>query len=155
MKKAFLLSLALLMGLTLVACGKKDENQNEIIDQFEEEKENKDEEDSYLNFNLESTDDKTVLTYTDTVKVVYYHDNEKILDMEEYIDCGSKEAAEILLNTYKMTASQETGIDSVDMKGQYIIINFNEEGYEATTLEELKDLEEQYSKLQDLYNQVK
>ena len=70
MKKAFLLSLALLMGLTLVACGKKDENQNEIIDQFEEEKENEGEEDSYLNFNLESTDDKTVLTYTDTVQLI-------------------------------------------------------------------------------------
>ena len=152
MKKAFLLSLALLMGLSLVACGTT-KGQDEIIESFENEnKDEKDNDEVKLTFNLESSDDKTVITYTDKIKVVYYHDDEKVTDMEYYMDCGSVEQAQDIYNAYRIAKTYDLEeVDSFEVKGQYIIINYNENGYEAHTLEELKELEESYKQLQELY----
>ena len=165
MKKFLAFLLAVVMMLSLVACGapKEDDTQNadepqqeETVPQDSEDTTPQqdtepvaDPEDDYT-FDVKE-DDHTVVITTDSIIMVFNHDGTNITGYTGYVDCGS--AADAKARVAEVKAAGETyfdeeGIKSITAKGKYAVIEYTEKAFAVTTYEELHDLVEMYKQVQ-------
>lgn len=164
MKKFLALLLAVMMVLSLVACGAskddgtqdaEDQQQEDTIPQNEEKNDAEDtqpaadSEDDYT-FDVKE-DDHTVVITTDSIIMVFNHDGENVTGYTGYVDCGS--AADAKARVAEVKAAGETyfdeeGIKSVTAKGKYAVVEYTEKAFEVTTYEELHNLAEMYKQFQ-------
>lgn len=164
MKKFLALLLAVMMVLSLVACGAQkdedaqdaeDQQQEEVIPQDEEKNDAEDtepvtdDEDDYV-FDIKE-DDHTVVITTDDVIMVFTHDGENVTGYTGYVDCGSAANAKTRVAEVKAageTYFDEEGIKSVTAKGKYAVVEYTEKAFEVTTYEELHNLAEMLKQVQ-------
>lgn len=163
MKKFLALLLAVMMVLSLVACGApkedeqdaEDQQQEDVIHQDEEKNDAEDTEpvadgeDDYV-FDIKE-DDHTVVITTDDVIMVFTHDGENVTGYTGYVDCGSAANAKTRVAEVKAageTYFDEEGIKSVTAKGKYAVVEYTEKAFEVTTYEELHNLAEMLKQVQ-------
>lgn len=166
MKKFLALLLAVMMVLSLVACGTPKEDTQTAEDRQQEETATQntedttsqqqedtepaaDSEDDYT-FDIKE-DDHTVVITTDSVIMVFTHDGTNITGYTGYVDCGS--AADAKERVAQVKAAGETyfdteGIKSITAKGKYAVIEYTEKAFAVTTYEELHELTEMYKQVQ-------
>lgn len=165
MKKFLAFLLALVMVLSLVACGASKEDTQDAEDQQQEETTTQDaadttpqqqdtepaaDSDDDYTFDIKE-DDHTVVITTDSVIMVFTHDGTNITGYTGYVDCGS--AADAKERVAQVKAAGETyfndeGIKSVTAKGKYAVIEYTEKAFAVTTYEELHELTEMYKQVQ-------
>ncbi len=166
MKKFLAFLLALVMMLSLVACGGQKEDTQDAEDQQQEETTTQDSEDTMpqqqedtepateseddYTFDVKE-DDHTVVITTDSIIMVFNHDGENVTGYTGYVDCGS--AADAKARVAEVKAAGETyfedeGIKSVTAKGKYAVVEYTEKAFAVTTYEELHNLVEMYKQVQ-------
>ena len=167
MKKFLAFLLALVMMLSLVACGApKEEDAQDAEEQQQEETVPQDTEDTApqqqedtepaadseddYTFDIKE-DNHTVVITTDSIIMVFAHDGENITGYTGYVDCGS--AADAKARVAELKAAGETyfdeeGIKSVTAKGKYAVVEYAEKAFAVTTYEELHNLVEMYKQYQ-------
>lgn len=159
MKKIVLSVLVILTCLSLVACGTQQEVkpvetpvssvtgqetsapdviatiENNVEEEPTETNGDATEAIDYDNIDLYSDDTKMVFTVSDTVSGVYYHDGEKITGYEVYAKYDTPALAEAAKLTYD---DSDENIESMTVKGNYLVVKYKESEYENQSLEELK-----------------
>lgn len=167
MKKFLALILALVMMLSLVACGAAKEDAGAANDEPQQEEtaaqDNEDTmpqqqegtepatdgEDDYT-FDVKE-DDHTVVITTDSIIMVFTHDGEKVTGYTGYVDCGSAADAKARVAQLKDagdTFYDQEGIKSVTAKGKYAVVEYTEKAFAVTTYEDLHNLVEMYKQTQ-------
>lgn len=168
MKKFLAFLLALVMMLSLVACGAPKEEDAQNTDepqqeetvlpdndedtapqQQEDTEPSADSEDDYT-FDVKE-DDHTVVITTDSIIMVFTHDGKNVTGYTGYVDCGSAADAKARVAEVKAAGEayfDQEGIKSVTAKGKYAVIEYTEKAFAATTYEELHNLVEMYKQVQ-------
>ena len=158
MKKFLAMLLALVMVLSLAACGNKtdavdDRNDTPaVVDNDNSSKEQQDNEDKD---DIEDKDDADSEDNVDidvnvkdngnkiewqigNITYIYTHDGEKVTGYEARMDMGDVDSAKAVIAAYKLNAEEDDTIDDISRDGQYIVIKYNESGFEYTSYEDLK-----------------
>lgn len=92
------------------------------------------------NFEIKEEDGKVIIKLGEITTQVYYHDGEKVTDYEVYLEWKSHKEAEEMLGYYETLAEEDETIDSIKVMGQYLVYNYNEEGFGGIeTYEDLVD----------------
>ena len=163
MKKFLAILLALVMVLSLVACGDKkddvdDNNDTPIVDDVDdsskEQQDNEDKDDEDIDDidgvkdveDIDSDDvdvnvkesGKKVEWQIGNVTYIYTHDGEKVTGYEVRMDMGDTDTAKTVITAYKLNADEDDTIDDVSRDGQFIVVKYNEKGFEYTSYEDLK-----------------
>lgn len=163
MKKFLALLLALVMVLSLVACGApknddtqdaEDQQQEDTIPQDGEKNDAEDtepaadSEDDYT-FDIKEDDHTVVITIANTIQV-YTHDGANVTGYTTYVDAGDAETAKAVAKSIDLNDSyySNMGIKSVTAKGTYVVQEYDAEGFPCTTYEDLHYLAEQYKQIQ-------
>ena len=167
MKKFLALILALLMVLSLAACGASKEDTQDAESSQQEESSSQTAAGSSSEQTQEDPDpvaedngaddyqfdvkedDHTVVISTDSVIMVFTHDGENVTGYTGYVDCGSAAAAKAKVDEVNNAAAfkEEEGIKSVTAKGKYAVIEYTQEAFAVTTYEELHELAELYGQV--------
>lgn len=149
MKKFLAILLALVMVLSLVACGDKkddvdDNNDTPIVDDVDdsskEQQDNEDKDDADfddVDVNVKDSG-KKVEWQIGNITYIYTHDGQKVTGYEARVDMGDVDSAKAVITAYKLNAEEDDTIDDVSRDGQYIVIKYNEKGFEYTSYEDLK-----------------
>lgn len=165
MKKFLAFLLALVMVLSLAACGASKEDAQDAEDQQQEETTTQDTEavtpqqqdtepatdsDDDYTFDVQE-DDHTVVVTTDSVIMVFTHDGTNITGYTGYVDCGNAADAKARVAQVKAAGEayfNDEGIKSITAKGKYAVIEYTEKAFAVTTYEELHSLVEMYKQVQ-------
>lgn len=103
-------------------------------------------------YEIKEEEGKVIINLDDTTTQVYYHDGEKVIDFESYKLYKNHKEAEEMYDTLKAygTAFEDETLDSLEVKGKYLVYNYNEKGFNGiTTYEELKNYAQKYNVLLD------
>ena len=153
MKKLLIVLLALIMVISLAACGENDndtqEGENATSEQGDSVPDNKENSDDDYTFDIKEDDHTVVITIANTIQV-YTHDGVNVTGYTTYADCGDAETAKTVASSINLNDSYYAGmgIKSVQAKGKYVVQEYTEEGFPCTTYEELHSLAEQYKQIQ-------
>lgn len=153
MKKFFAIMLALIMVISLVACGGKHNDTPDGGNTTPEQKNpgsntEGNSNDNYQ-FDIKEDDHTVVITIANTIQV-YTHDGVNVTGYTTYVDSGDAETAKAVANSINLNDSYyaNMGIKSVKAKGKYVVQEYGAEGFPCKTYEELHSLAEQYKQIQ-------
>ena len=145
MKKFLIVLLALMLTLSLMACGKesKDAQQGDSGLNAEESS------DDNYQFDIKEDDHTVVITIGNTFQV-YTHDGVNVTGYATYADCGDVETAKAVAGAINPNDAYYAGmgLKSVTTKGSYVVQEYREEGFPCKTYEELHELAEQFKLIQ-------
>ena len=155
MKKFLLLALSIFICICLVGCGSKKE---EILDNSKMDS-NSEEQKTVLNetsknndtydkeaektkevvqdMELYSDDTKYVFKTDENTTGIFYHNGDKITGYEVRVDCKTQEVAELTKEEY-LAESEDEDIKSINVEGNYLIVEYGPEEYKDLTLDAIK-----------------
>ena len=149
-KKVFAGILICFMMFAITGCGKEEGFNPENI--FNNDTENSDNDnessDGEADIKLYSDDTKLVFNFSGVYQIVYYYSGDKITGLEYYYNYGDSATAKYAVSAIKANYTNENNIKSVEQKGKYIIVKFEEGEYKDQTVEEIKQT---YSYLEQIY----
>lgn len=147
MKKLLLLIVAVVLCFSLVACGKKDDQDinNNLGDQSGDVQNNEensgDEEGSLgnLDIKVESTDDRYVLTIAGQYKMIFEFENDVVSAYYLEYEFPTEEEAIAAESNYNAEDAEEAGIKSVVREGNVIRVEANLDEYEGLTRAQVEE----------------
>ncbi|MCQ2978517.1 MAG: hypothetical protein MJ245_01830 [Clostridia bacterium] len=153
MKKLFLLTLCLMLGLTIVACNnvKEDEEVNENVDETKTE-EVVLETSTDFDVDVKSDDNTMVIEIADNLKMVFYHDGTNVTKEVNYITYPDTQTAELAKAAVKVEGLDTEMIKTITSHGKVLEIEVKEESFEFKTVAELKEYEEQFKLVSQYLN---
>lgn len=161
MKKVLCGLFAIIICLSITGCGDKSNDEKKLdkkdVTNSSVKKQSSKDEKNVENYVIEEEDGKVIIPLTGNTTQVYYHDGKNVTDFEVYIDWGSNKEAKSMYNSLKdmMTDEALGEIDSIDVKGQYVVYNYNKEGYGIETYDELIEFAKVYNIILDANSKYK
>ena len=149
MKKILIVLLALIMAISIAACGGKNTDTNTTSGQGDSVPGNKENSDDGYTFDIKEDDHTVVITIANTIQV-YTHDGVNVTGYTTYADCGDVETAKAVAGAINPNDEYYAGmgLKSVTTKGSYVVQEYDAEGFPCKTYEELHILAEQYKQIQ-------
>lgn len=153
MKKFLIVLLALIMVISIAACGEKNNDTpdggNTTPEQGDSGSDTNENSDDDYTFDIKEDDHTVVITIANTIQV-YTHDGVNVTGYTTYVDSGDAETAKAVANSINLNDSYyaNMGMKSVKAKGKYVVQEYGAEGFPCTTYEELHSLAEQYKQIQ-------
>ena len=151
MKKFLIVLLALMMTVSLAACGGKNDNTEDggTPDSGNSGTNTEGSSDADYKFDIKEDDHTVIITVGNTIQV-YTHDGVNVTAYTTYVDCGDVETAKAVAGAININDSyyESLGLKSVKTKGSYVVQEYSEKGFACKTYEELHDLAEMYKKIQ-------
>lgn len=100
-------------------------------------------------FDLYSDSNKYVVNYNDEYKMVFYHDKDKITNVEYYYEFETKSTAENEgISIVKSIVNDDKA--QISVKNKYVVVKLDPSNYKDLTLENVKSV---YSNLQEVKKQ--
>ena len=87
---------------------------------------------------LYSDDTKIVYKQSKGSYLVFYYDGNKIIGYELYLDYEDEETASVAYEVLKQDHSAYNNVKNINQKGQYVVIEYNENEYAAYSLDDVK-----------------
>ena len=143
-KKLLMLLCVMFIGLTLVGCGeKKNEEKKDDKNETTENKEKKAaDKEKEVKGKLVTNDKQIVFFQPENTYIVYKNDGEKITGHETYTDYASEESAKEALKGY--TEADRANFADIKTDGQYVVVVYKDEEYKDYTLSLVKQAYKDY-----------
>ena len=146
MKKLISILLVLMMLLTVVSCGKNSEDgEGGLFGGKSGSSEEADGGEDEVDFEIGFTEEKNKLVWSFSEGLYYEirHDGKNVTGQAMYISYGNHDAAKAAVDTIKammvLGTAEDSEVKSISAKGEYVVYEYNESGYEYQTYEEAKE----------------
>lgn len=132
----------IILLLLLTGCGTKNNNS------MNEKNNNQVNDNSNEDIKLYSDDSKIVFKQSNNSYLVFYYEEDKITGYELYLNYEDSSTASVAYNVLKDNHSAYNNVKNIYQNGKYVVIEFNEEEYNAYSLEDVKRVYEKLEQVQ-------